>query len=69
MTLDVGSRLGHYDVTALIGPGGTGNALEAAHERGVIHGDLKRQREGQGRRHSEGAVNPTAGWTTSSLWR
>ena len=29
MALDVGSRLGHYDVTALIGEGGMGQAYQA----------------------------------------
>ncbi len=29
MALDVGSRLGHYDVTALIGEGGMGEVYRA----------------------------------------
>ncbi len=29
MALEVGSRLGHYDVTALIGEGGMGQAYRA----------------------------------------
>ncbi len=29
MALDVGSRLGHYDVTALIGEGGMGQVYRA----------------------------------------
>ena len=29
MTLSVGSRLGHYDVTALIGEGGMGQVYQA----------------------------------------
>ena len=29
MALEVGSRLGHYDVTALIGEGGMGQVYEA----------------------------------------
>ncbi len=29
MALDVGSRLGHYDVTALIGEGGMGQVYQA----------------------------------------
>ena len=29
MTLNVGSRLGHYDVTALIGEGGMGQVYQA----------------------------------------
>ena len=29
MALDVGSRLGHYDVTALIGDGGMGQVYQA----------------------------------------
>ena len=29
MPLDVGSRLGHYDVTALIGEGGMGQVYQA----------------------------------------
>ena len=29
MALEVGSRLGHYDVTALIGEGGMGQAQQA----------------------------------------
>ena len=29
MPLNVGSRLGHYDVTALIGEGGTGQVYQA----------------------------------------
>ena len=29
MALQVGSRLGHYDVTALIGEGGTGEVYRA----------------------------------------
>ena len=29
MALDVGSRLGHYDVTALIGEGGIGQVYQA----------------------------------------
>ena len=29
MTLEVGSRLGHYDVTALIGEGGMGQVYQA----------------------------------------
>ena len=29
MALDVGSRLGHYDVTALIGEGGMGHVYQA----------------------------------------
>ena len=29
MSLDIGSRLGHYDVTALIGEGGMGQVYEA----------------------------------------
>ncbi len=30
MALEVGSRLGHYDVTALIGEGGMGEAMKTA---------------------------------------
>ena len=30
MPLEVGTRLGHYDVTALIGEGGMGQVREAA---------------------------------------
>ena len=35
MALQVGSRLGHYDVTALIGEGGMGQAGET-NERAVV---------------------------------
>ncbi len=31
MALEIGSRLGHYDVTALIGKGGMGQ-IDKAHE-------------------------------------
>ncbi len=37
MTLNVGSRLGHYDVTALIGEGGMGQVYQATDTK------LKRQ--------------------------
>ncbi len=37
MPLDVGSRLGHYDVTALIGEGGMGQVYQATDTK------LKRQ--------------------------
>ena len=33
MALDVGSRLGHYDVTALIGQGGMGQVYQATHTK------------------------------------
>ena len=39
MALEVGSRLGHYDVTALIGEGGMGQvcrARETKLDRGVV---------------------------------
>ena len=32
MALNVGSRLGHYDVTALIGEGGMGQVYQATYE-------------------------------------
>ena len=31
MPLEIGSRLGHYDVTALIGEGGMGKVYQAIH--------------------------------------
>ncbi len=31
MALEIGSRLGHYDVTALIGEGGMGQVYRAIH--------------------------------------
>ncbi len=37
MSLDIGSRLGHYDVTALIGEGGMGQVYQATDTK------LKRQ--------------------------
>ncbi len=40
MALEVGSRLGHYDVTALIGEGGTGQVYQAI--------DTKLDRQGWG---------------------
>ena len=33
MTLEVGTRLGHYDVTALIGEGGMGQFWQASDTR------------------------------------
>ena len=33
MSLDIGSRLGHYDVTALIGEGGMGQVYQATDTR------------------------------------
>ena len=33
MSLNVGDRLGHYDVTALIGEGGTGQVYRAGIRR------------------------------------
>ncbi len=33
MALDVGSRLGHYDVTALIGEGGMGEVYRARDDK------------------------------------
>ncbi len=33
MALAVGSRLGHYDVTALIGEGGMGQVYQATDEK------------------------------------
>ncbi len=33
MALNIGSRLGHYDVTALIGAGGMGEVYEARDTR------------------------------------
>ena len=33
MALQVGSRLGHYDVTALIGEGGMGQVYQATWQR------------------------------------
>ena len=33
MALEVGSRLGHYDVTALSGEGGMGQVYQATHTR------------------------------------
>ena len=35
MSLDVGSRLGHYDVTALIGEGGMGQ-VPRSHEGSML---------------------------------
>ena len=37
MTLEIGSRLGHYDVTAKIGEGGMGEAYRAGYGRVVIN--------------------------------
>ena len=42
MALEVGSRLGHYDVTALIGEGGMGQVVAEFHrlappEKEVLH--------------------------------
>ena len=33
MALNVGSRLGHYDVTALIGEGGMGQVYQATYTK------------------------------------
>ena len=33
MPLQLGSRLGHYDVTALIGEGGMGETYQATHTK------------------------------------
>jgi serine/threonine protein kinase len=38
MALDVGSRLGHYDVTALIGEGGMGQVYRATDTQ--LHRDV-----------------------------
>ena len=45
MALEVGSRLGHYDVTALIGEGGMGQVYQAT--------DTKLNRHCASRRESE----------------
>ena len=39
MTLQVGSRLGHYDVTALIGEGGMGQVYQATDTKLKRHQD------------------------------
>ena len=41
MSLDVGSRLGHYDVTALIGAGGMGVVYQARDPRLDRHVAIK----------------------------
>lgn len=41
MALTVGSRLGHYDVTALIGEGGMGEVWEASDTKLNRQGALK----------------------------
>ena len=41
MALDIGSRLGHYDVTALIGEGGMGQVYQATDTKLNRHVALK----------------------------
>ncbi len=45
MALQVGSRLGHYDVSALIGEGGMGQVYQAT-DSAHIDAALKTAREG-----------------------
>ena len=52
MSLEVGSRLGHYDVTALIGEGGMGQVYQATDTK------LKRQ---------VALDRPAAAWATAFL--
>jgi serine/threonine protein kinase len=44
MALAVGSRLGHYDVTALIGEGGMGQVYQATDTKAAIAEGLLRHR-------------------------
>ena len=75
MSLDVGSRLGHYDVTALIGEGGMGQVYKATDtrldrtvaikmlpEHVAADPDLKQRFE---RERSEGNLSST--WTMPRL--
>ena len=45
MALAVGSRLGHYDVTALIGEGGMGQVYQAPNLRVGKHDDGHTRRD------------------------
>ena len=55
MALSVGSRLGHYDVTALIGEGGMGQVYQATDTKldRPGHRQDRRRRHGRGRVPSE----------------
>ena len=47
MALEIGSRLGHYDVTALIGEGGMGQVYQATDTKLETNIDALRWRVGQ----------------------